>query len=100
VIKHVDIVTATDTTLFTPSAGRRFRVVGFHLVAAGDQTIIWKHATTAFGDAWTFIKGVPQTVVQNGMDRVALMEGGSDEALVLTSSTTAQLSGWVEIDHL
>ena len=99
-IIHINVATATDHTLFTPQTGKRFRVVGYHLVSAGSVAVTWKSGTTAFGGAQSMVVGVPHTLLPNGMDRVGLMEGGDGEALKLGLGGAVQVSGWVDVDHL
>jgi hypothetical protein len=97
---HVNISTATTTALFTPPTGRRWQVTGYDLVAAGAQTITFKRGSTAFGGPRTMTTGVAHTLQPDRCDPVTIMQGETDEVLNLTTTTTAQVSGWVMVETL
>lgn len=88
---------ATADIIAAPSAGKRIRVLGYSIVAAGAVTATFKRGSTALTGAMSMITGVPHVAPPGGslMDRLPVFECGTAEAFNLTLSSGVQVSGWV-----
>ena len=53
----VDTAASGDTTIVSAVSGKKIRVVGYVLVAAGAVTVQWKDATATYSGAMSLITG-------------------------------------------
>ena len=80
-------------------AGRRIRVLGYLMVAAGAVTVKFQSASTDLTGAMTLATGVPNTAMGgNSLDVIPDVETAHGEALNLTLSGAVQVSGWLLYD--
>lgn len=87
-------VTDGDNTVVAAVTGKRVRVIGLHMVSAGDQTAVFQSAAggTALTGVMTMIKGVPFTAY----NPLGLFEQDvADELLNLALTESVQVSGFV-----
>lgn len=97
----VSVSAATDNVLVAAIAGRRVRVLGYHLVSAGSVVATWKGGLTAISGAMTFAAGQPQTAMPaTTYDAVAIMQTDQGEALNLTLASAVRVSGWLVFDYV
>lgn len=99
-MKYAAISYATASTgelIAAPGEGKRLRILGYLLVAAGAVVATLKSGSTALTGAMTLATGTPMVVPPGGtkIDRLPCMECGTNEAFNLTLGGAVQVSGWV-----
>lgn len=96
-IVKVDTAASGATPLVAaPKSDKRYKVTGYHLVAAGAVTAKFVSGSTDLTGAMSMITGVPHTVPPgNALDTPAVLLCGYGEALNLTLGGAVQVSGWV-----
>ncbi len=81
----------TGTTLFTPGAGKRFRLCGFTLTSSEEETIILSDGSTAF-----LVVTVPKTPTMltfNYPDQGYLSIKDANKLVINTKATERELTG-------
>lgn len=100
---HAAISYATGTTpqeLVPAIAGRRVRVLGLALVAAGAVTVTLKSAATSITGAMSLVTGVPLAAPPtSSMDVTPHLRTATGEALNLVLGGSVQVSGWIVYDY-
>lgn len=90
---NVAVAAATDTTLWTPAAGTRFRVMGFHLTGSVNSPCSFRDNTTGtvfYRFDLAGIPGVPEPIIVNGYLSTAV-----NNVLVINCTNALTLNGTV-----
>lgn len=75
-----------------PGAGKRIRVLGFGLVAAGAVTAKWQSAANDLTGAMSLVTGTPLT---GPATPGGILDCNANEALNISLGGAVQASGWV-----
>lgn len=96
----IDKSTAATHEIVAAIAGRRIRLLGYLLVAAGSQTATWQSGSTTLTGAMSMAVGVPLShpAAGDSMDILPAMQTEPGEALQLTLSQGVQVSGHIVYD--
>lgn len=87
-----DQSTASTFTAVAAVTGKRIRVTGFGLTAAGTNTVTFKRASTALTGAMPVIAG---SNLNSPAGNDLVFETGVGEALNITLSAAVQVAGWI-----
>lgn len=96
----VNVNTATTHAVVAAVPGRRIRLLGYVLVAAGSVTVQWASGSTARTGAMSLIDGHPLTAPPGGdtIDPIPYLQTEPGEALNLVLGGAVQVSGHVVYD--
>lgn len=93
VFKTVDLTAATaETTIWTPAASRKFRLMGFLLTAGAASTLTFKDNTA--GTTIAVARGATDTPISVDLGN-GILSAAANNVLTVTRGTSATLSGVV-----
>lgn len=87
----IDVSTATTTAIVAAVTGKKIAVIGYHVIAAGAQTLVWKSGSTALTGTMWLGATLPFNVGYGGS---AVLLTAVGEALNLTTGA-GQVTGGV-----
>lgn len=96
----ISYATASTGEIVAAVTGRKIRVLGYMLVAAGSVVATWKSGSTAISGAMSMVVGVPVPAPLGGtsLDPMPHFITNAGEALNLTLSGAVQVSGHITYD--